>query len=215
MLKFYDTKDAVPEAMRESAVETKDGKFAVSEEEDTAPLRTKFEEAERKRDAAEKLAKKSAKELADLQAKGKFDGDQLKQVEDEVARRVAEQTEKFADYDAKTAKVRELTLDAQVMGLYAAAGFKPERMGAVRKQFLDEYDIDDAGKAIVKGNKLADVKRQVEDHKKAFPEWVLPSGANGGGASGGGGGAGGGNGGLTLEQVMANPGRAIEAGNAK
>src|SRR4051812_9902119 len=64
-LKFYDTRDAVPEAQREAAIETKDGKFAV-EEVDPAlgeagrqalqRERTAREEADRLRKAAEKKA---------------------------------------------------------------------------------------------------------------------------------------------------------------
>jgi hypothetical protein len=67
-LKLYDTQDAVPEAQRANAIETKDGKFAVVEEDpQLADAGKRALDAERKRARdAEEARKAAEKERDDL-----------------------------------------------------------------------------------------------------------------------------------------------------
>jgi hypothetical protein len=68
-IKLYDTRDAIPEAQRAAAIETKDGKFAAEEPTDPGlsdagkraldAERERANEAEKARKAAEKKARRT------------------------------------------------------------------------------------------------------------------------------------------------------------
>jgi hypothetical protein len=81
-LKLYDTQDAVPEAQRANAIETKDGKFAVVEEDpQLADAGKRALDAERKRARDAEEARKAAEK----------ERDDLKRARDAAAKGISEE----------------------------------------------------------------------------------------------------------------------------
>lgn len=219
-LKLYDSKDAVPEALRESAIETKDGKFAVVEEtEDSTTLKASLEDERAKREAAEKLARKTADDLKKLETKQKAEkagisDEQLQQIRADARKEVeAELAPKLADADRFAKENRELKLDNKVKALAADNGVRPERLSQWWRQFGDQFDLTNDGAPMVKDAPGKDVKKFIADSLKAeVPEFYVGSKAGGGGAAGiqdGGTSAA-----ISTEDVLNNPGAALAAARA-
>lgn len=98
-LKTFDTIDAIPEAHRESAIELKDGKFAISDDSDVAGLRKKNDELMGKFKVAQaRAALLGDRTPEDLQA------------DLELAAKAREDKAKAAgDFDAYKVQMKEIT----------------------------------------------------------------------------------------------------------
>lgn len=191
MLKIVDKKEDVPEALRDSAHEMKDGKFGFDEADSAADdLKTALDGERTKREAAEKNAKKAADELKKLQNQRKatdsgITEEQLNQIRADVRKEVeTEVQEKFGDYDKVKADNRSLRLDTHVKKQMADAGFLGTRLDDAWKLYGDQFDLTSDGKPMVKDKPGLDVKKHIEGLTKLQPSWVQGTKAAGGGAAG-------------------------------
>lgn len=168
-LKLFDTKDAIPEAQRDAAIETKDGKWAVADVEDVSGLKSALE---RQKDEARK-AKDRAKELEDkLKAKESGLSDE------ELAKRRAEIDEKVAPVqeklDAAETELRKLRLDSRIKSMLGEAGANPKRLDALLTLTLDRFDLNESGSPIVKDKPTEDLKKYIGEKIAAeYPELFL------------------------------------------
>jgi RNA-binding protein YhbY len=183
--KTYETKDAVPDSQRESAIETKDGKFIVIEDEDTTPLKNSIAATRKERDAAKKKAQELEARLAELEqevnaGKSGITSDKLaeirKQAEDKFKTDLEER-------DRLKAELRSLRLDSSVKSMLAKADvIDPD---AAWKILNDEYDLTDDGKPILKADPSADIEKHIASQVKSkYPFLFKGTQASGGGAAG-------------------------------
>src|SRR4051812_15285564 len=129
-LKLYDTQDAVPEAQRANAIETKDGKFAVVEEDpQLADAGKRALDAERKRARDAEEARKAAEK----------ERDDLKRTADAKAKGISEEElQKIRDAEAAARKPIEDERDR-----LAAENLKLKRDDKVQKLYLDNGGMSD------------------------------------------------------------------------
>lgn len=217
-LKTYDTKDAVPEDQRESAIETKDGKFVVSEAEDTSGLTSALDTERTKREAAEKLQKKTADELKKAEAKVKaashgLTDEQLASLrEDAVKEERAARVKAEEERDAERTGNRQRDLSGAFKSVAGDVKFLGNRLDDVFALHGSEFDLTDDRKLMVKGKPGIDPKKHMETIAKARPEWVQGTQAAGGGAAGV---AATGTGATTsFEDTLKNPSQALAAARA-
>lgn len=213
-LKLYDSKDTVPEELRDSAIETKDGKFAVVEDDDAASQALTAERT--KREAAERTAKKAGDELKKLQSKQKAENaglteEQLQQLRADARKEFEEEhADKLAAAESLAKELRGLKLDNAVKRMAGEAGFLAAKLDDLWKLHGDEFDLTDDGKPMVKGKPGVDPKKHIEALKKQRSEWVEGTKASGGGA-GGPTNAGGGTVAASADDILKNPGAALAA----
>lgn len=199
-LKIYDTKELVPDAQREAAIATADGKFIVDEpgktDADVATLtgtlereRTEKREAERLRKAAEK-ERDDLKRAADAREKG-ISEEELQKIRDAEALARKPIEDELATTKAEN---RKLKLTDKVQALYLANGGMPDRVEDAMLALEKRTDLGDAGGIVFLGK---DGKATAEDAAaffKAFKiekPWLFAgSGGSGSGAGGSGGGGG-------------------------
>lgn len=201
-IKLYDTKDAVPEAQREAALETKDGKFAV-EEVDPAlgeagrkaleKERERANDEEKKRKALEK-ERDELKRAADARA-GNISDEQLEKLRQEDAdKRKAEIEPIVADRDRLTAENRKLKLTDRVRVLALGSGVMPDRIEDAMLALDKRTDLTESGDGIVVKDKDGKVTTEKIDDflKKTFkaekPWLYAGSGGAGSGTRGSNGG---------------------------
>jgi|GEM_PF-5260705 len=202
--------------------EEHDGKWQPKADEDADDLAAELVAEKGKREAAEKLATKTAGEIKKLERAiaatkstvpadelEKMRGEMRKEFDDEYGPKIAE-AEKFA------AENRSLRLDTNVQKLAAEAGFLPTKLADLWKLHGDDFDLAADGKVIVKGKPSMDPAKHVASLAKARPEWVQGTKAGGSGALGGAGTAGAPSG-MTWEQLNAPGGirAALQEANAK
>jgi hypothetical protein len=220
----YDKKDAIP-AGAEDVYEEKDGKWVpklpdVTTLEGTLQkVRGEKSEAEKKAREAEAARTAAERERDTLKAQvGDPEGktaELLKKFDADVAKATDAATKRA---EAAEARVRALTLDDAAKKAFIDAGGRAEKADAVLKLYKDRLDLsedrpvvkDDKGNVTTRG--LVDFFK--EDVKKDMPEFYAGTKAGGGGASGFNGGMAGTGTAPTFEELMANPGRALEAANA-
>jgi len=180
-----------------------------------AALTAQVEEANTKREAAEKLMRKTAAELQKLQtartaAVGGLTEVRLMEI---TAEAEAQADAKYKDQIDEAAKLkaqnRALVLDADMKARALKAGVLPTKVDDFWGLRGAEFDLTADGKPMVKATPTLDVDKHLAALLKRNPEWVKGTGANGGGASGGAGGPGAA-GGITYEQIHANPGAVLE-----
>ena len=178
-------------------------------------LQAQVEEANTKREAAEKLMRKTAAELQKLQTARKaadagLTEERLKEI---TAEAEAQAEAKYADQIAEAAKLktqnRSLLLDADMKARALKAGVLPERVNDFWALRGAEFDLTADGKPMVKATPTAKIETHLAALLKLNPEWVAGTKANGGNAIGGAGGAGAGAG-ITYEQIHANPQAVLE-----
>lgn len=192
-LKLYDTREAVPETSRATALETKDGKFAIVEEDEA--LRDSGRaalQAERERaDAAEKARKIAEKKAADLErekdarAKGISD-EELQKIRDaEAAARkpIEEERDRLANEN------RKLKLTDRVQALALKYGVMADRIEDAMLNLDRRTDLTDTGGIVVKDKTGALTTETIDDFlkttfKKERPWLYAGSGASGSGAEG-------------------------------
>lgn len=192
-IKLYDTKDAVPEALRAKAIETKDSKWAV-EEVDPA-----LGDAGRKALDDERTARKKAeddKKAADLE---------LARLKQEAAARdsgvTAEQLQKIRDEEAKARKPiedenaalkaenRKLKHTDRLKSLALKSGVMEDRIEDAMLVLERRTDLDANGGIVVKkADGTASTESIDEFLGKTFktekPYFYAGSGAAGGGSHG-------------------------------
>jgi len=217
-LPTFDKKADIPKGF-EDLYEEKDGKFVQKADDDGDDTATELAAERAKREAAEKLATKTANEMKKLERKIADQGhdipaEKLAAIRAEARKEVEEElAEKIAAGDKAAAEVRTLKLDNRVKELAGGAGFLADKLGDVWKLHGEEFDLNDKGEIVVKAKPGTDPKKYVEGLAKARPEWVAGPKTSGGGALGGAGGAAK-SGGLTVEDLMKDPGAAFKAANA-
>lgn len=192
-LKLYDTKDAVPEAQREAAIETKDGKFAVSDDDPALGEAGKRaleqeREARRKADDARKAAERERDELkrtAEAKAAGISEAELTKIREAEAAARKPIEEER----DRVLAENRKLKLTDRVQALALKNGVMQDRIKQAMKILDERTDLTDAGGIVVKDEDGKVTTETIDDFlaktfKKEAPWFYRGTGASGSGASG-------------------------------
>ena len=186
--------------------------------EDLATLQATLEEEKGKREAAEKLMRKTAAELQKLQTARKaadagLTEDRLKEI---TAEAEAQAEAKYKDQLDEAARLRAqnrvLVLDADMKARAIKAGVLPEKVDDFWALRGAEFDLTADGKPMVKATPTLNPDKHLAALLKKNPEWVAGTKAAGGGAAGiQGGGA---PSGLDAAAVIANPGLAFDAANA-
>ncbi|MBY0490619.1 MAG: hypothetical protein K2R93_12325 [Gemmatimonadaceae bacterium] len=204
-LKMFDTKDAIPEALRESAIETKDGKWAVS---DTEGLRSSqqriLDEKKRLQDEFEQM-KQSLGGLSPEQIK-KFRED-MTRLEDEQARKAGDFDkilekrigETKAEYEKRLAELAPYKQKYQDRELEIAIRDAASKAGVIATDLPFVLDIvkgrrvaydEKTGKPVVLDKDgdptgLTVEKFFADTFKTEAPKFYEPAGGSGGGAGGG------------------------------
>lgn len=193
-IKLYDTRDAVPEALRAGAIETADHKFAVEEDvPDVTKLMTAIETERERAKTAEKAAKDAKhaldelKRTAEARAKG-ISEEELQKIRDAeaLARKPIEE-----ERDKLAADNRQLRLTDRVRALYLANGGMPDRVEDAMDQLDRRTDLGDEGGIVYKGK---DGKLTADSTETFFAKfrvekpWLFSgAGGSGSGAAGSGG----------------------------
>ena len=205
-LKHFDTKDAIPEALRDGAVETKDGKFAVAIDDDTSGLRDsqrrlldekKKLEAQlngllngrKPEDIAEILESHQRLEEERQKKAGEFD----KLIEKRVRAKEEELMPRVLKGEEAIARLTKLEYEGRVRDLAESAGVDPKFMKAVFRTVQDDYLKMEEGDLVVlapDGSKRSITAEEFfqKDFKKDYPEFYAGKAGSGGGATGGSGG---------------------------
>jgi len=218
-LPVFDKKESIPPGF-EDEYEEREGKWHPIDR--TIKLQGALDEERTKREAAEKLVKKAAKDAADAQAKrdaaaAGMTEEQLKKIYDSIEANVrAEYEPKIAEAEKHKAEIRALKLDSKVKQLFKDGGALDGKVGDFWKLHGDEFDLTADGKPMVKNEPGKDVARHVQSILKTRQEWVQGTKATGGrtpslpsstpatGLNPGG---------VTFEDLVKNPAAAIAVAN--
>ena len=205
-LKVFDAKDAIPESLRDSAVETKDGKWAVADVEglkssqerildEKKRLQARYEELERSLGGLnpEQIAKyrEDLKRLEDEQARKAGDFDKL--LEKRVGETKAEYEKRLSEAEKYRVKYIDREIEFAIRDAAAKAGVPQEDIPYVvdlHKGRRVQYD-DKTGKPVVYDRDgdptgLSVEKFYAETFKAEAPKFYGSTAGSGGGASGGG-----------------------------
>lgn len=191
-MKLYDTREAVPDAQRAAAIETKEGKFAVAEEDEA--LGEKGKEAVRK----EREARKAEKERADALERER---DELKRAAEAAEKGVtrealdkinAEAEKKFkpvVDENAQLkAQLRKVMLTDRLEARLLKAGAKPDRVKKALKDLEGRVELTDDGEDFVVKDENGNVTSETLDafltttYKKEAPFFYAGVNSSGSGA---------------------------------
>ncbi len=191
-LPVHDKQSDIPKGLEDLYEEGDDKKWHPIDQ--GAKAKKALDDERDARKAAEKLAKKAAEDLKAKDeelaaAKAGVGEDKLKQIRAEAD---AAAEKKLADKlkaaeeaaAAATGENRTLKLNRAVQEQFAAAGVLPERLGDLWSLKSGDFDLDEAGKPIVKNDAKKDLKKHVAEIVKGYPEWVKGTNASGGGAAG-------------------------------
>jgi hypothetical protein len=217
-LPTFDKKTDIPKGF-EDEYEEKDGKFVPIDR--TAKALQALQEERDARKAAEVVAQKAARDLADANAKQQaaaagMTEAKLKelytQVEDAVRK---EYDPKLKEADTLRSENRTLKLTNVVKQMFKEGRAVKGREDDFWKLHGDEFDLTSDGKPMVKNEPGKDVAKHVAAIMKQRPEWVQGTSARGGGAGGttGAGTQGGGSGTVSFEDLLKNPGAAVASAN--
>jgi len=204
-VKTYKTKDEIPQAQRDKALELKDGTFAVDEPVDVEALKAEGQraiEAERQKAKDEERARKAAEK----------ERDELKQKKEAADRGISEaELQKIKDAEAAARKPIEdenaklkaendrLKRTDKVRTVGLAKGLMEDRIEDAMLALESRTRLGDQGNIIVRDKNGVDTTESLEDFlektfKKEKPWLYKGPGGSGGGAdssSDGGGGKGG------------------------
>lgn len=168
--------------------------------------------------------KATAKKLADLEraeaAKGAgIEEEKLKELETKIradierekAAEIAELQKKLEDREEILTENRALKLDSKIKDTMVKNGVLPEAVDDIFRLSSSEYDLTDAGNPVLTNHpaKAIDVFVK-EDLAKRYP-WAFKGSQGDGGGAGGGMGRPGDSGVATADQILANPGAALQA----
>lgn len=189
-IKLYDKLEDVPDALRDSAVETKDGKFAAEDRDEIGVLRTTLEKERSRANDAEKAQRTLEAQRSQLQAER--DARARGATEDEIEKRRAEidaavkpLQEQIAERDAKLRQV--LHID-RVRALALSAGILADRIEDAMLILERRTDLTSDGKGLVAKDKDGTViATRIEDFlardfKQEKPWLYAGTGTNGSGA---------------------------------
>jgi hypothetical protein len=205
-LKVFDAKDAIPESLRDSAVETKDGKWAVADVEglktsqdrivdEKKRLQARYEELERSLGGLnpEQIAKyrEDLKRIEDEAARKAGDFDKL--LEKRVGETKAEYEKRLAEAEKYRVKYIDREIEFAIRDAAAKAGVPQEDIPYVvdlHKGRRVQYD-DKTGRPVVYDRDgdptgLSVEKFYAETFKAEAPKFYGSTAGSGGGASGGG-----------------------------
>lgn len=191
-LPTFKKKDEIPKGF-EPMYEEVNGEWVGKADDDDTDLKDALKKERDRADAAEKLTKKIAKDLKDLETKAKANeagltDEQVKalraEIKAEVEAELADKIKAAERIPTLEAENRNLKLDHNIKRLAAEAGFLGTKVDDYFKLHGDEFDLTTDGKPMVKGKPGVDVKKHIEGHKALRPEWVQGSQAGGGGAAG-------------------------------
>lgn len=186
VFEYFETADDIPEQFRETAIETKDGKFAVAAGALNAlgRERGRAEEMERKAKAEAKRAREYETRLAALEEERQANAAGLtKDKLDEIRRQAeAKYAADLAERDSLKQKVRALTLDTTVKSLLAKAEFVD--VDEAWTLFQGQFDLTDDLTPIVKADPAKALERHIADLAAAKPHLVKGTQASGGAARG-------------------------------
>lgn len=218
----YKTKDEIP-AGAEDVYEEQGGEW-VPRVEDVTPLKDTLAKVRSEKSAAERAAKEAAEKLAAAER----ERDTYKAQVGDPDARVAGLLKKYdadvaaakADAEARAkeleGRVRDLTLGRQAEEAFLSSGGRPEKVATARRLFMDRLDMSEDRPVVKDAEGKVTTKTLAEfmadEFKKAEPELFSGTKAGGGGAGGFNGGTAG-TGGLTFEQMMANPSLGLAAAN--
>lgn len=193
MLKTFATKDEIDEALRGSAIETKDGKFLVEEPDDNSALEGALAKARTDKEATERLNKKLADELKKIETKNKaaesgISAEKIAEIEKQIQDRLTEEYRPRLEQNESLAKqVRELTLDTQVKAQAAKLGVIGSEIPKWWKLHGENFDLTTDGKPIVKGQEGVSMEQYIGTTlKKDTPYLYEGTKATGSGAPGSG-----------------------------
>jgi hypothetical protein len=174
-----------------------------------------------KREAAEALARRHAKDAADADAKAKaaslgMTDEALRKLHQSIETSVREEyIPKIKELEDVRAENRKLKLTDVVKGMFRTAGALPEKLDDFWKLHGDEFDLTTDGKPMVKSEPGKEVAKHVAAIAKGRSEWVKGTRASGGG--GGGHRAAdqpnGSPSGVTFEDLVKNPAAAVTFAN--
>lgn len=189
-IKLYDSIEDVPEALRETAVETKDGHFAAEERDEIGILKTTLDKERARATELEKAQRTLEQERNQLKAER--DARARGATEEEIAKRRKEiddaikpLQEQLAEKDARLRQV--LHLD-RVRAIALSAGILPDRIDDAMLILERRTDLTDDGKGLVVKDKDGSVSAtRVEDFLardfKAEKPWLYAgTGTSGSGA---------------------------------
>lgn len=180
----FETQEDVPEEFRESAIETKAGKFIVVREDDTSGLKSALDKERKARKDAEKEAKERAQRLADLELEAKASKEGLTSERlAEIRKQVAAEFEPYrTKAETLEAENRSLKLTDRVKALMEKADFHD--VEAVWKLHGEDFDLTDDGQPIVKAEPGKSLEKHIAEIATAKPYLVRGTQAAGGDAKG-------------------------------
>jgi Rad3-related DNA helicase len=150
-IKTFDSLDAIPEAQRSAAIETKAGKFILEEPVDTKTLESTLDKERQKAKDAETARKAAEKERDELKqareaAEKGISAEELQKIKDaEAAARKPIEEER----DKLKAENRRLKLTDRARQLGLDKGIMKERIAAAMKILDGRLDLADDGETIV------------------------------------------------------------------
>jgi hypothetical protein len=197
-LKTYETRDEIPDAQRESAIERKDGKWIVEEAVDTTKLSTALDK-ERQRAKDEKAAREAVERERD-ELKAAKEATEKGVTREALDKINADAEKKFApiveENAALKAKLRKATLTDRLEARALKAGIMPDRVQKAIKDLDGRVDLTEDGEDFVvkdaKGNVTAEPLDEflAKTYKAEAPFFYSGPGGSGSGAQGSDGGNG-------------------------
>lgn len=190
-LQTFESRDQVPDAQRDAAIETKDGKFIVFADEDVSGLKNTVAATRAERDAAKKKASELEARIAELEEQHKAaDAGLSKDKLDEIRKGAEAKFQPVvAELDRLKAELRAEKL-MRVRVKLAGAVLDEE---AAWKVVGDHFDLADDGTPIVKADPTTDLEAYISGTLKTkYPFLFRGTEAAGTGAGGSRGGTGGG-----------------------
>jgi hypothetical protein len=220
-LKTYDKQADIPKDL-EDLYEEQDGKFVPIDY--AARAAAALKEEREKRDAAEKAANRTARELAELKGKsagaaaGKTEAELAKAYKDIEERIREEYAPQVKELEGLRAENRRIKLEDRVKAELRKQGMLDKHLDDCWKLHGEEFDLSTDGKPIVKAEPGKPVDKHVGTIIKQRGGWVQGSRASGGGAAGattptGASGGSGPGGRVNYEDLKANPAAAIAQAN--
>jgi len=217
-LPTFDKQTDIPKGF-EDEYEESDGKWVPIDH--AAPLKNALAEERRKREAAEGLAKKAAREAADAEvgkagrAAGMTDDELSKAYKKIEASIRAEYEPQLNDLETFRKENRELKLNNVVKSQFATAGALKNRLDDFWKLHGEEFDLTADGKPMVRAEPGKDVAKHVAAIMKGRPEWVQGTKAAGSGSGVQSTTAPQSSGPMTFEDIVRNPTAAIAGANER
>jgi predicted RNase H-like nuclease (RuvC/YqgF family) len=196
-MKIYDKLEDVPEPLRKTAIESKDGKFVAEERDEIGVLQSTLEKERTRANELEKAQRTLEAERNQLKTEREArqrgaTEEEIKRRRDEIDAALKPLQDQLAEKDKAIAessnRLRQVLHIDRVRSLALAAGIMPDRIGKAMKELKDRTDLTEDGKGLVvkddAGNVLATrIEDFLErDFKAEAPYYYSGTGTNGSGA---------------------------------